>query len=295
MTTMLKRNEPPAPKVDSFTPERIARERAELDAELAERLAKAGIKPPPPPAAPAAPDAGTLLSRRGRAPDPLAGLPSLGHVGPVRPTPAAVEPYDAELAALLAAAVEAGNDARAAATDAAAAQPGGALWAAAVQAEAIEVSVTLDRGEEWPESSPLFAHLTDVAPHLIVHAHRAQAASDWADRRANDRALAIAAELSGRCDEIEAQIGVIWLKAQVSKDRADHSAGMKLARQWSEARAVWVWCCQPDRPYVGPRYGMPGGLEYAEYQADIATGGKERMMPPVPPASAAALEREFGR
>jgi len=272
--------------VERFDAKRLARERAE-------QAEQAGHKPPPP-AAPPVIDAGQLLSRRGRTPDPLAGLPTLGHVGPMRPTPATVEPYDAELAALLAAALQANEDARAAALDAAAAQPGGNVWAAAVQAEAIEVSVALDRGEEWPESSPLFAHLTDVAPHLVVHAHRCAAASDWADRRANDRALAIAPELSDRCDEIEAAIGVVWLKAQVSKDRDDYNAGMKLARQWSEARAVWSWCRQPEKPYVGPRGGMPAGLEWAEYQADIATGGKERMMPPLPPASTAALEREFG-
>jgi hypothetical protein len=278
----------PPPSTESFTPERLA----ELRAQQAGQGGKPEASAPPPVV-----DAGQMMmSVEGRNINPLSGLPALGR-GRWMPRPSVelAGHYDDELADRLADAAEAMADANAAAQDALAAQPGGNLWSAAVRADAVVVCEALDRGDDPPDASPLAEHMSQVMPDLVAAAWRAQAVLDRADRLAELRAQAIAAELSARCDEIEADIAKAWAKAERTKDRADYLAGRKLSAEWAQAVALWSWCRQPNRPYSAPlRPVFPARLDYAEYQADIATGGTERISPPFDPDTAAALDRIYG-
>jgi hypothetical protein len=235
--------------------------------------------------------------------DPLSGLAALdpGRRGrPTLPPSEAVQPYDETLADLLRASINADAEASQAAFAALDAEPGGVLWRAAVEAETERVADHLARHGSLPavdDSSPLLGHLVNVRPDLVVRAYQAQAGAEWADRAVRDYARQsrrLADKLDKVCDDLEAEIQAEWEAAEATGLRGHYEAGDRLCRRWSAAAALFRWATAPDRAYKPPSLsGFPASLEYAEYVADVATGGKERLSPPVPPDEAAQLARYY--
>jgi hypothetical protein len=289
---MSPKDRPPA--VDVFSPQRLAKERQD-----------AAVPPGSPPSPPPPSDAATAFMRhQGNRSDALAGLVALDPSRRSRPSlpPAdAVEPYDARLADLIRGAVVADSEAASSAQMALDAQPGGPLFRAAVEAEAERVADHLARGKSLPfpddKDSPLRGHLVEVAPQLITLAYQDQAAAQWHDRACRDCSRSnrkLRDRLSEACDDLERRIEAEWAAAEATGLRGRYETGRGLAREWSQAAALFRWCEAPDRPYTPPsRPTFPARFDYAEYAADRATGGKERPSPPLPPDEAAQMARFY--
>ncbi len=293
---------PGPPPPDLFTPERLARERA------AERPAPAA--PTPAPAPPPAVSPG--LARLAPHDDPLGGLEALNlrpRRRPLLPPPDTLDEYDSTLVAMLRAVAVAENESVGDALAAQGARYGGGGWQAALEATADTLYAHLD-GHADPDgatlpplppaaSTALRRHITEDAPGLLVAAYLSQTRVLWADRRVRDharRAEQTHERVRQNRDDIEAQIAARWEGARNSRDRSEYEGGKRLSPQWAQANALLRWLDNPDRAYTPPRPNVyPADLEYLEYQADMATGGLERTIPPLPPADKQALRPPLRR
>jgi hypothetical protein len=95
-------------------------------------------------------------------------------------------------------------------------------------------------------------------------------------------------------DDLAAEIRHRWESATADRDRGEYDLGRRLCPRWAAAYRLLVWLQNPDLPYTPPRPTFPGDLEYLEYRADLATGGAERISPPLEPADAEALQNYYG-
>jgi hypothetical protein len=232
----------------------------------------------------------------GRGADPSPAIPPLTKRRPALPPAEALEPWDPKAAKRVRAATKATADAQAAALAAEGCQTGGAIWQAAVAADRELTLEALQSTGELPSSAsgPMLTFLTTTVPESHVQARRAAIADELAHQKLRSY-LAGADDLrhalDRASDEIEEAMRQAFARTEQTKQRYDYEAARQLGKKWGELTSLYVWAVTPTLGYK-KRQGdtFPRNLQWHEYKADRATGGPERVDPPLEPQDQAIFD-----